>query len=89
VGSSDNSIIGLLGASPGASTATYIAVNVLERCFATEMADAGWRERLQRVIPSYGIDLAQDADAVRDVRARTAKVLQIEENAAVRGPRSG
>ncbi len=79
VGSADNSIIGLLGASPGASTATYIAVNVLERCFAEEMSTAGWRERLSAVIPSYGIDLTQDAAALRDLRARTAKVLKIDE----------
>ena len=78
VGSQDRSIVGLLGASPGASTATHIAVNVLERCFADEMDSAGWRNQLQRVIPSYGIDLTQDAGALRDFRARTAKVLQID-----------
>jgi malate dehydrogenase (quinone) len=85
VGSADHSIIGLLGASPGASTATHIAVNVLERCFATEMADAGWRERLQQVIPSYGIDLKQDAAALRDVRARTGGVLKIDGEPAAHG----
>jgi malate dehydrogenase (quinone) len=77
VGSADHSIIGLLGASPGASTATYIAVNVLERCFAEQMAHQGWRERLAQVIPTYGTDLTQDADTVRDIRARTAAVLKI------------
>jgi malate dehydrogenase (quinone) len=89
VGSQDNSIIGLLGASPGASTATHIAVNVLERCFASEMADAGWRDRLQRLVPSYGTDLTQDADALRQVRARTAEVLKIDGDIATREPLLG
>jgi malate dehydrogenase (quinone) len=85
VGSEDHSIIGLLGASPGASTATYIAVNVLERCFAEQMDNAGWRERLQRVIPTYGTDLKHDAVALRDVRARTAKALQLDVETGVLG----
>ncbi len=88
VGSADHSIVGLLGASPGASTATHIAVNVLERSFAEEMAN-GWREKLQRVIPSYGIDLKHDTAALRDVRARTGKVLKIDEEASLSRPLAG
>ena len=78
VGGADNTIIGLLGASPGASTATHIAVQVLERCFADQMANAGWREKLKEVIPTYGIDLKADADACRRTRAETAPVLKTE-----------
>jgi malate dehydrogenase (quinone) len=85
VGSGDHTIIGLLGASPGASTATYIAVNVLERCFAEQMDNAGWRERLTQIIPSYGINLKEDSAALRDVRARTAKILKIDEETSARG----
>jgi malate dehydrogenase (quinone) len=77
IGSDDHSIIGLLGASPGASTAAHIAVSVVERCFAGQM-DSGWRERLKQIIPTYGIDLAQDAEALRETRARTADILKIE-----------
>jgi malate dehydrogenase (quinone) len=77
VGSDDNSIVALLGASPGASTAAFIAVEVLEKCFAKELAD-GWRDRLKTIIPTYGIDLKQDAAACRDIRARTAAVLELE-----------
>ena len=43
IGSADNSIVALLGASPGASTAAFIAVGVLEKSFAAELATAaGW-----------------------------------------------
>jgi malate dehydrogenase (quinone) len=89
VGSEDHTIIGLLGASPGASTATHIAVDVLERCFADQMANAGWRERLLEVIPSYGTDLTQDATALRELRAHTAQVLRIDGETAARGPLVG
>jgi malate dehydrogenase (quinone) len=76
IGSADNSIVALLGASPGASTAAYIAFQVLEKCFKNELAGA-WRDRLHAIIPAYGIDLIQDAAACRDIRARTAAVLGI------------
>jgi malate dehydrogenase (quinone) len=79
VGSADHSIVAVLGASPGASTAAFIAVGVLENCFATELASGGWLERLKSIIPTYGIDLKQDAAACRDIRTRTAKVLGSEQ----------
>jgi malate dehydrogenase (quinone) len=85
VGSADNSIVALLGASPGASTAAYIAVEVLEKCFEHELAD-GWRDRLRTIIPSYGIDLRQDAAACRDIRARTAAVLGLEQQPGPAAP---
>jgi malate dehydrogenase (quinone) len=74
IGSADNSIVALLGASPGASTAAFIAFQVLEKCFGKELA-GGWRDRLKTIIPTYGIDLTQDPAACRDIRARTAAVL--------------
>jgi malate dehydrogenase (quinone) len=74
IGSADHSIVALLGASPGASTAAFIACQVLEKCFSKELA-GGWRDQLKTIIPTYGIDLAQDAAACRDTRAKTAAVL--------------
>jgi len=38
---------------------------------------AGWRDRLKTIIPTYGIDLIQDAAACRDIRAQTAAVLKL------------
>jgi malate dehydrogenase (quinone) len=74
--SGDNSIVALLGASTGASTSAFIAVQVLEKCFEKELA-GGWRERLKTIIPTYGIDLIQDAATCRDIRAQTAAVLRL------------
>ncbi len=78
IASEDKSLIALLGASPGASTAAHIAIAILEKCFSDELAGAGWLRRLEQVIPTYGIDLAHDAAATRHIRAITAQVLKLE-----------
>ncbi|MEQ5221856.1 malate dehydrogenase (quinone) [Providencia alcalifaciens] len=76
--SADKSFTVLMGASPGASTAAFIALNVLKTCFADQLSADGWEARLKNIIPTYGIDLKQDAKACLDIRAATAKVLQLD-----------
>jgi malate dehydrogenase (quinone) len=78
VAAEDKSLVALLGASPGASTAAFIAVGVLEKCFAVKLTESGWLPKLREIMPTYGIDLAQDADACRRTRADTAAVLKVE-----------
>ncbi|ACF00082.1 malate/quinone oxidoreductase [Rhodopseudomonas palustris TIE-1] len=76
--SADKSFVALLGASPGASTAAFIAMEVLQKCFDDRLTPDAWLGRLKQMIPTYGIDLKKDADACRDSRAKTAKVLQLD-----------
>jgi malate dehydrogenase (quinone) len=76
--SGDKSLAALLGASPGASTAAFIALSVLQRCFPTELTEDAWLPKLREIIPTYGIDLKQDADACRRTRADTAPILKVE-----------
>jgi len=78
VGAADHSIVALLGASPGASTAAFIAISVLEKCFAGELTASAWLPKLKEIIPSYGVSLIEDAELCRSVRAETAQVLKIE-----------
>jgi malate dehydrogenase (quinone) len=78
VAAADRSIVALLGASPGASTAAFIALQVLETCFADKLNDEAWLPALKVIIPTYGIDLTKDAEACRATRAATAPVLQID-----------
>ncbi len=52
VASADGSIAALLGASPGASTAVAIMVELLARCFPDRWASTSWRTRLASVLPS-------------------------------------
>lgn len=45
-------IAALLGASPGASTATSIMLEVLERCFPAQWGSDAWRARLAALLPT-------------------------------------
>ncbi|MBC7589725.1 MAG: malate dehydrogenase (quinone), partial [Salinibacterium sp.] len=56
VSAADGSIAGLLGASPGASTAVPIMLALVEKCFPDRMDD--WTPILKRMIPTYGQSLA-------------------------------
>jgi malate dehydrogenase (quinone) len=78
VGAADHSLVALLGASPGASTAAFIAISVLEKCFADELTASAWLPKLKEIIPSYGVSLIEDAELCQRVRAETAQVLKIE-----------
>jgi malate dehydrogenase (quinone) len=73
----EGSLSGLLGASPGASVSVSIATEVIEKMYAKEM-DWGWRERIQKMIPSYGKSLNDDAAFCREIEDLTAKVLKID-----------
>ena len=77
VGAADGSIVAMLGASPGASTAVWIMVQVIERCFPEKLKKGGWSVKLKEMIPSYGQSLAENAALCQQVRAETAAVLQI------------
>lgn len=52
ISSADGTIAGLLGASPGASTAAYAMSNVIVRCFGD--AHPEWVARLRELMPSLG-----------------------------------
>ena len=77
VGSEDRSLVALLGASPGASTAAFIGLNVLKKCFPDQLTDSGWLPKLNEIIPTYGVNLIEDAKACDRIRAETAPVLKI------------
>ncbi len=71
----DGTIAGLLGASPGASTAVPIMLNVLERCFGERMST--WAPHLRAMVPSYGKSLAESAALAQKTLDTTAKTLEI------------
>jgi len=76
---SDGSIVAMLGASPGASTAVWIMLQVIERCFRDNLAIAGWADKLKEMIPSYGQSLIDNPDLTERVRAETAAILKIND----------
>lgn len=79
VTSQDGTMSALLGASPGASTAPSIMLNLLDRVFPEQVASAEWQEKLTDILPSYGQRLAENPELLSEVRAFTARTLQLEE----------
>ncbi|TQL48762.1 malate dehydrogenase (quinone) [Homoserinimonas aerilata] len=77
VASADGSIAGLLGASPGASTAVPIMLSLLERCFPSEFE--GWRPRVLEMVPSFGTKLSDDPQAAAETMAATGERLAISQ----------
>jgi malate dehydrogenase (quinone) len=75
---SDRSIVAMLGASPGASTAVWIMVQVLERAFTEKLKTGGWASKLKQIIPSYGQSLIENPALCLQVRADTAAVLNLD-----------
>jgi malate dehydrogenase (quinone) len=76
----DGSIAGLLGASPGASTAVPAMFDVLERCFADRYQ--GWVPKLKEMVPSLGTKLSTEPALYREVWAWGTKVLKLDKPAA-------
>jgi malate dehydrogenase (quinone) len=72
----DGTIAGLLGASPGASTAVPAMLDVLERCFPEQFAQK-WRAEFVKRLPSFGTGVNHDAAATRATLEETSRVLQL------------
>lgn len=77
VASADGSLSSVLGASPGASTAVSIILQVLEKCFSEQLESDEWKAVLTELVPAYGLDLAQDKDAYLELGAKAANRLQL------------
>ena len=77
VNAADGSISALLGASPGASTAVAIMIDLLHRCFADKMKTAEWQNKIQKMIPSYRQSLAENETFSKESRKRTAAALDL------------
>jgi malate dehydrogenase (quinone) len=77
VGAKDGSIVAMLGASPGASTAVATMLEVIERAYPDRLKN-GWGGRLREMIPSYGRSLIDDPGLAREVRRESAAVLRID-----------
>jgi len=77
VSAADGSIAALLGASPGASTAVAIMLDLLKRCFPDQLKTAAWQMKLREIIPSYSQSLADNKGLAIAIRNKTTEVLQL------------
>src|SRR5699024_3580435 len=73
--SSDHSLAALLGASPGASTAVHVMLDVLERCFPKEMDER--KEKIKQMVPSYGLSLMEYKEMLAELRSLATNYLQL------------
>jgi len=76
VSSADGSIAGLLGGSPGASTAVPIMLDVLKRCFGNRYQS--WLPTLKEMVPSLGAELSAEPALYDEVWSWGTRVLQLE-----------
>ena len=77
VNSADGSIAALLGASPGASTAVSIMLDLIKRCFKDQVNSVEWQSKLQEMMPSYGKSLSHDAELCKTIREKTSRILEL------------
>jgi malate dehydrogenase (quinone) len=77
VSAKDGSIAALLGASPGASTAAPIMLNVLEKVFAQRVASPDWQAKIRQIVPSYGTKLNDSPQKAYETLAYTSEQLQL------------
>jgi len=73
VSAADGSVAALLGASPGASTAVHVMLEVLEKCFPENMNK--WEPKIKEMIPSYGMSLVDHPDFFNEIHASTSQTL--------------
>ncbi|AUX72703.1 malate dehydrogenase (quinone) [Erwinia pyrifoliae] len=67
----------LLGASPGASTAAPIALNVIKKLFPEEFNSPEWQSKIRAIVPSYGQQLNGNVSLTQQVWNDTAATLQL------------
>jgi malate dehydrogenase (quinone) len=83
VANDEGTIVGLLGASPGASTCVTVALDTLEKCFSDKPELAKWENKLKQMIPTWSRnrsagDLGKISQAQVDaIYANTGKALKI------------
>ncbi|MTD38524.1 malate dehydrogenase (quinone) [Erwinia sp. CPCC 100877] len=78
VSDGEGTIAALLGASPGASTAASVMLNLLGRVFSEQMASAAWRMKLQQIVPFWGTKLNGNVEATGQVLSYTSEVLRLD-----------
>ncbi|KAB7894827.1 malate:quinone oxidoreductase [Rouxiella sp. S1S-2] len=86
VTSQDGSIAALLGASPGASTAAPIMLQLMERVFKDKIASPEWQSKLKEMIPSYGQEMNGNVELSEREMNRTSRILQLEDAHADAAP---
>jgi malate dehydrogenase (quinone) len=73
ISAADGSIAALLGASPGASTAVHVMLELIKKCFPQHIKL--WELKIKEMIPSYGVSLLENHDLIHEINTITARTL--------------
>ncbi|MNW40316.1 putative malate:quinone oxidoreductase 1 [compost metagenome] len=73
VSAEDGSIAALLGASPGASTAVSVMLEVMNKCFPQHIR--AWEPKIKEMIPSYGMSLLENPELIQEIHTSTGQTL--------------
>lgn len=78
VSDKEGTIAALLGASPGASTAAPIMLELMEKIFAEKFASAEWQAKLKNIIPFLGTKLDGNIEGADAELHYTSRVLGLK-----------
>ncbi|KPV59313.1 malate:quinone oxidoreductase [Paenibacillus sp. A3] len=73
ISAADGSIAALLGASPGASTAVSVMLELIKRCFPQQLKE--WEPKIKEMIPSYGVSLLKNPELIEEIHTSTGRTL--------------
>ncbi|MBS0892717.1 malate dehydrogenase (quinone) [Tatumella sp. JGM130] len=79
-------IAALLGASPGASTAAPITLNVIEKLFADKVQTPEWQQKIRSIVPTYGQKINGNVALTQQVWDDTAASLQLTKPPRIAAP---
>ena len=77
ISTEDGTLACLLGASPGASTAVSIMIDVLKKCFPQDFNSEKWQIKLKEMIPSFGKTLNDKPKMLKEIRLKTNNSLKL------------
>ncbi len=73
ISASDGSIAALLGASPGASTAVSVMLELIKKCFPQHINE--WELKIKEMIPSHGLSLMENLEHLHEIHTSTMQTL--------------
>ena len=75
----EGSITALLGASPGASTAVHIMIEIIQLAFPELLLQKEKAEKLSAMIPFWNRDLTQHQDEFKEIQQKCMEILQLQD----------
>lgn len=76
ISSKDGSLAGLLGASPGASVAVRVMLEVIQKLYPNEFTESA--KAIRDLVPSFGIDLNSNPSKAGQSLRATAEALKLQ-----------